>query len=337
MKRRGNLIELISNPDNLRLAFWKASKGKRGTTAVLQYQKSLDSNLMTLREQILSGQVKVGNYRVFTIFEPKERKICASAFEERVLQHALMNICHETFERHQLGCSYASRVGKGVHAALERSKHYQKRNAWFLKLDIKKFFDSVHHPTLIRQLHKLFKDQKLLSIFEQIIMKYPTYDGRGLPIGNLTSQYFANHFLSPLDKYIKEKLCVGSYVRYMDDMVLWHTDKQYLLEALKEIRYFIENELNMELKPYLLNRTVTGLPFLGYHIFPHHVALLQNSKRRFIKKMSQIETMLELGAYTQTDAQRHVLPLINFTRYADTKTFRKNLLLRMVKVKGSSV
>ena len=124
MKRANNLIEPIADPDNLRLAFWKASKGKRHTAEVLTYQANLEDNLLELRAQILRGSVEVGNYRYFKIFEPKERQICASAFREQVLHHALMNICHAYFERDLIFDSYASRKGKGVHAAIKRAELY---------------------------------------------------------------------------------------------------------------------------------------------------------------------------------------------------------------------
>jgi RNA-directed DNA polymerase len=124
MKRAGYLLESIADIDNLRLAYFKAKKGKSEKHSVHLFTNELDRNLLKLREQILSGKIEVGNYHYFTIYDPKERKICAAAFAERVLHHAIMNICHPYFERYQIYDSYASRIGKGTYAALERAAYY---------------------------------------------------------------------------------------------------------------------------------------------------------------------------------------------------------------------
>ncbi|MBX2929302.1 MAG: hypothetical protein KF852_15820 [Saprospiraceae bacterium] len=329
MRRANNLILLIADPNNLRLASWKAAKGKRYASSVLAFQENLDENLLTLRTQILGACVEVGNYRYFKVYEPKERQICASAFREQVLHHALMNVCHPYFDRAQIFGSYASRKGKGTYAALERAKSFTKKHEWFLKLDVRKFFESLHHDVMKRQLARLFKEENLLLIFAQIIDSYEAHTDRGVPIGNLTSQYFANHYLAELDHFIKEKLGIKAYVRYMDDMVLWHKDKAVLKAALKSIQAFLESRLCCTLKPPVLNRCKHGLPFLGYHIFPHYLHLLQKSKVRFIRKLTCIEENYQSGAWSEEICARHALPLIAFTKHADAKAFRKNVLLRL--------
>jgi retron-type reverse transcriptase len=327
MKRANHLIERISDPDNLRLACWKAAKGKRHAFEILQYAENMDENLLLLREQILTGKVDVGNYRYFKIYEPKERQICASAFREQVLHHALMNVCHEHFERVLIFDSYASRPGKGVHAALRRAQDFTRWNAWFLKLDVKKFFDSVHHETLKSQLARMFKDDSLLDIFGQIIDSYQTTPGRGLPIGNLSSQYFANHFLAGLDHYIKEQLGIKAYVRYMDDMVLWHKDREVLRAARRSIAAYMEESLCCVLKPPLLNKTTRGLPFLGYLLFPNKTRLLRQSQLRFIRKIEYIEEQYHSGDWSVARCRRHALPLLAFLQHADAKRFQKKIIL----------
>ena len=149
------------------------------------------------------------------------------------------------------------------------------------------FFASLHHDVLKHQLARRFKEQQLLQIFYQIIDSYEASPNRGVPIGNLTSQYFANHYLAGLDHFIKEQLKVRCYVRYMDDMILWDTDKKTLKEVYTAIEAYITEQLLLELKPKQLNRIGHGLPFLGYRIFPHHVRLLQGSKVRFARKMGR--------------------------------------------------
>lgn len=334
MKRAKDLLEKVVDFDNLRLAFWKASKGKRYALETRTYQMDLDNNLSHLSSQILMahpdkigrGSVSVGNYRYFKVFEPKERQICASAFGEQVLHHALMNVCHPYFERSLVFDSYASRKGKGTYAAIESAKLYSNRYNCFLKLDVKKFFESVHHAVLKRQLSQLFKDNAVLSLLFQIIDSYEAHEERGLPIGNLTSQYFANHYLSSLDHFIKEELGIKAYVRYMDDMVLWHDDKTVLKTAFKKIKDFVEKELQCCLKPELLNYTRRGLPFLGYVIRPYHVTLTQTSKQRFIRKMNLVDAHYHSGEWSEAKCQRRALPLLAFIEHADTEGLKKKLM-----------
>ena len=329
MKRANNLLSLLVEPDNLHLASWKAAKGKRYAASVLEYQAHLEENPVVLRQQIEQGRVEVGDYRYFKVFEPKERQICASAFREQVLHQALMNVCHERFELAQIFDSYASRKGKGVYAAVERAKIHTRDHAWFLKLDVRKFFESIHHGVLKKQLLRLFREQKLLSILFQIIDSYVAQPERGVPIGNLTSQYFANHYLAGLDHFIKEHLRIGAYVRYMDDMILWHSDQSTLRSAQAAVENFVQHQLLCGLKPALLNRTQQGLPFLGYKILPYHVRLLRNSKMRFLRKIALVEGHYHAGDWTEQACQQHALPLIAFTQHADATTFRKNVLLRL--------
>lgn len=172
MKKAKQLLPLITEPANLYLASWKAAKGKRHAQEILKYQADLDANLAELREEILSGRVMVGNYRYFKVYEPKERQICASAFREQVLHHALLNVCHDYFERAQIFDSYASRKGKGTYAALARAKTFTQQQEWYLKLDVRKFFESIDHNVLKCQLDRLFKEEQLTGIFFQIIDSY---------------------------------------------------------------------------------------------------------------------------------------------------------------------
>jgi RNA-directed DNA polymerase len=318
MKRAGNLIEKIADPENLRLAFWKARKGKEQKEEVKAFRKNLEGNLVILRQQILSGKVDVGNYHYFTIYDPKERVICAASFQERVLHHALMNICHQVFENFQIYDSYATRKNKGTYAALHRAETFQKKYAWFLKLDIRKYFDSINHTVLKDLLRRRFKDEKLLLIFDTIIDSYETKEGMGIPIGNLTSQYFANYYLAYADRYLKEDLKIPAFVRYMDDMVLWSNDKSVLLEARRLIANFLKIRLSLH-----LNRSNQGLSFIGYRIFDNYTKLNQRSKQRFKRKMSQYYTQLKTGMWSEEEYQRHIIPLIAFTQHASAYQLRE--------------
>ena len=329
MKRTGNLISLIADPDNMRLAFWKAQKGKTGNKDVNLFRKNLDRNLIKLRQQVISGDIEVGNYHYFTIYDPKERQICAASFPERVLHHALMNVCHPVFERYQIFDSYACRKGKGTYAALERAHSFQKKYKWYLKLDIRKFFDSINQNVLLKVLERLFKDKKLIDAFVKIIDSYQVTSDHGIPIGNLTSQYFANHLLAFADHFVKEKLQVPGYVRYMDDMVLWHSDKSKLLEAGRIFETFIKEELKLVLKPFCLNRVDKGLPFLGYLVFPSKTLLAKRSRIRYASKLKKYCNHLETGDWSQEIFQQHIQPLVAFTEHGNGKGFRKKILSKI--------
>jgi len=195
-------MDAVAEPDNLRLAFWKAAKGKRGKLDCRTFQARLDDHLHELREDLLADRVSVGEYHYFQIRDPKERTICAASFRERVLHHALMNVCEPIVERAAIFDSYACRRGKGRLAAIHRAQHFAVKHRWFLKLDIRKYFDSVVHTVLETLLETKIKDPAVLRLFGRIIDSYATGLGRGLPIGNLTSQHFANFYLAPLDRFI---------------------------------------------------------------------------------------------------------------------------------------
>lgn len=326
MKKASGLFKHVVELDNLYYAFWKASKGKRYAGEVLSFQADLEDNLLGLQAELLAEKVSVGSYRYFKVYEPKERQICASAFREQVIHHALINVTHPVFERALIFDSYASRKSKGTYAALAKAKIFTHQYDWFLKLDVRKFFESINHNVLKKQLTRLFKEPAILNVFFQIIDSYEASPNRGLPIGNLTSQYFANHFLSGLDHMIKEKLRIRAYVRYMDDLVLWDNDKAALKHAFEQIRQFVEGELKCALKPEQLNRSKLGLPFLGYRTFPNYVQLLQKSKLRFIKKATLTDGHYHSGYWHEAACQKHILPLLAFIEHADSKKFQENVI-----------
>lgn len=333
MKRPGYLIERIAEMDNLELAYYKARKGKSDKSSVLDFGKNLRENLRALQGQILSGEVEAGGYHYFTIYDPKKRQICAAPFAQRVLHHALMNVCHPFFEKAQISDSFASRIGKGTYAALERAAAINRRCPWFLKLDVRKYFDSIQHGVLRKQFCAMFKDPRLLRIFDTITDSYEVMPDRGVPIGNLTSQYFANHYLAAADHFAKESLRVPGYVRYMDDMVLWHNDKEELLNSGKRFEEYVQKKLKLEIKPFCLNKNTAGLPFLGYLLYPSTTRLAQKSRKRYILKSAEYEVLLEDEKWSQKDFQRHITPLTAFTQHADARAFRQKVYETRLKQK----
>ena len=330
MKQQGRLIDEIACMDNLHLAFYKAQKGKTSRPEVQAYAHRLQANLQKLQRQIVSGDIETGNCHYFTIYDPKKRVICAAPFSQRVLHHALMNICHAWFERYQIDQSFASRPGKGTYAALETAKTYHRRYRWFLKLDVRKYFENIDHEILKRQLRQLFKNRHLLMIFETIIDSYAgAGEGKGVPIGNLTSQYFANHYLAVLDHRVREVLHVPAYVRYMDDMVLWGNDRNRLLDTGRRFQHKAAELLQLPLKPFCFNRSSKGMPFLGYLLFPDSLRLSHHSRKRFMMKSGIYAGKLLSGQWSQKAYANHVMPLEAFAEHADSQELRKNVYHRI--------
>jgi len=326
MIRAGNLINDIADISNLELAFWKAAKGKTVNPKIIDYRNNLTDNLKTLHNQILTGDVAVGNYYYFKVFDPKERTICAAEFSERVLHHAIINICLSVFERKQIANSYACRKTKGTYAAIAKAQLNCKKYKWYLKLDFRKYFDSIDHNVLFTMLCNTFKDKVLLEIYKKIIDSYNTEKVCGIPIGNLSSQYFANHFLSYADHYAIEKLQAPAYVRYMDDVIVWADTKQELLRFHKIYDSFCKTELKLTLKPLILNKVKYGLNFLGYKLYRQRTLLNRRSKNRYKQKMLHTLKLYESGIISEKEYQIFVQPLIAFTKHADSLEYRKKVL-----------
>lgn len=329
MKRAGNLYRKIIEPDNLRLAFVKAARGKQDRGEVVRFRAFFDENLAELHRQLLARRVEVGDYRFFTVHDPKERVICAAAFRERVLHHAIMNLCEPVLEHYAIFDSYACRTGKGQRAAVARSREFAGRFAWYLKLDIRKYFDSIDQTVLQSLLARRIKDRDLLDLVARILANYEVAPGRGLPIGNLLSQHFANFYLGLLDHWLKEERGIAGYLRYMDDFVLFADDKATLQAELAAIEGFLRERLRLELKENRqLNRTACGVPFLGLRVFPHGVRLTPRSRRRFACKLREGEARALRGEWSEATLARHVTPLVEFTRAAAAEGFRRNILER---------
>lgn len=330
MRRVGFLIEQIADMDNLRLAFFKAQRAKGGKKEVEDYRKELDTNLLQLRAELLEGMVNVGNYHLFKIYDPKERTVCAAAFRERVLHHALMNVCAPVFERHFIETTYANRTNKGTYKALDSAFKAVNKYAYVAKLDVRKYFDHIDHAILTVLLGRLFKDRRLLNVLQQIILSYNVGHGKGVPIGNLTSQYFANYYLSYIDHYAKEKLHLPIYVRYMDDILVFDNECERLNEKVAALQQVAETRLLLTFKPPVIQKTEIPVSFLGYRLSKHKIGLTQRSKRRFKKKYKSIIMAKGKDNYSEQEIQAHLLPLFAFVQYGYTKQYRTRVLKEVI-------
>jgi len=302
----------------LRLAFLKAARGKRHRRVVHQFENQLDERLAEMRDRLLAGNFEVGRRYCFTIHDPKPRVIHAAAFPERVMHHAVMNHADEIFERRQWPQSFACRRGKGRLAAVQEAWRGARRE-WFLKADVRQFFDSISHEVLLGQLQRIFKDRPLLALFERIIRVYEVKPGRGLPIGNLTSQYFANHYLALLDREIAGMSGIQKWVRYMDDFLLFADEKEDLLNARERLTEILRARLDLDWKaePHL-NCCRRGVEFLGCRIFPEQIALSAASRKRLRKRSRSYEAMWQRGDWSEEVLQRRMVGLLSFPRHLST-------------------
>ena len=295
----------------------------------MAFRQDLTANLERMDDQFRQRKYNLGDYHFFVIRDPKLRTICAASFPERVFHHAVMNVCEDVFEKYHIFDSYACRKGKGNLRAVTRARRFAGQNAWYLKLDIAKFFDSIDHKIALRLLGRLFGDLDLLNLFEEILASYHTLAGRGVPIGNLFSQHLANFYLAGFDHWLKEERHIKPYLRYMDDCLLFAGEKDFLLRELAEIKIFLKDELNLELKSNIqLNRTAAGVPFLGYRIYPGHVRLSAMSQKRFSRKYRAYEQNYCQGQWSAGELAEHLRALCAFTQNSDSLGFRRFFIER---------
>ncbi len=329
MQRVGGLWERIWQHENLELAFCKALRGKRRREDAQEFAARREENLERLAEDLSAGTVAVGEGTQFTIYDPKKRLITAPCFRERVLHHAIMNVCEPVFERSLIADTFACRRGKGRIAALLRARQFAAQHACFLKMDVRKYFDSVSHEVLLGKLARLFKDVPLLELFRRIIESYASAPGRGLPIGSLTSQHFANFYLGPLDRLVKQDLRVAGYARYMDDFGLWEDDSRQLTVKMGQVTEFLGDELRLTPNPpSYVQRTRQGMDWLGCRVYPSHMTLNRRSRRRFAHKLRVYEAMFAAGQMDECELQRRVESLVAFTRTEGVSSwqFRRSVL-----------
>ncbi len=271
----------------------------------------------------------IGHYRFFTVRDPKVRTICAASFPERVLHHAIMTICEPVLETYAIFDSYACRKGKGNRRALQRAGEFARKNGWYLKLDISKYFDSIDHNVIMRLLERRFREKPLLRLFEKILDTYHTAPGKGVPIGNLISQHLANFYLGALDQWIKNDRRIKYHIRYMDDFVLFGGSKPELQKELSEIQAFLQRRLKLRLKNDIqLNRCRLGIPFLGFRVFPNHIRLSPRSLRRYSEKLRKYETYYKEGFWPEKELSRHVMSLNAFTDGGDALQIRRLVIER---------
>lgn len=297
--------------ENIRLAYKNAKSNKNGGAnpkkkqEILRVEQDLENNLLKIQQMLLSGEYRTQPYSYFELRDRgKIRQVAKLPFyPDRIIHWAIIQPCEKRFLSSLIDQTYAALPNRGTHKALYKTKQYaSKRNAKYcLKIDIKKYFESISKDKLMEILSHLIKDKKVLELFYTIIYDYP---GLGLPIGNYTSQYLANLYLSPIDHYMKEVYHCKYYVRYMDDIVIMGWNKGWLKRALSKLRE-LTAELSLTIKSnwQIFPTWVRGLDFVGYKIYYDHVLLRQSTKKRMKRCCKLIELKLKSGS----EVDSHIL------------------------------
>jgi RNA-directed DNA polymerase len=342
--------------DNLLLAHRKASKGKRSKSPAAQFEYHLEDNLITLQDELQAKTYRPGAYSSFYIHEPKRRLISAAPFRDRVVHHALCNLIELIFERSFVHDSYANRVGKGTHRALDRAQFYARRHRYVLPCDVRQFFPSVDHAILRRTLARKLRDPDVMWLVDRILESgvgvlseeysmvwFPGDDlfavsrPRGLPIGNLTSQFWANCYINPFDHFVKRELRCKGFVRYVDDVLLFGNDKAQLwtwkravIERLARLRLTI-HEARAQVRP-----VTEGFPFLGFVVYPHKRRLKRRKGVAYARRFRALARDYAAGLLSLDQVTASVQGWVNHARYGNTTGLRQSILgsVRLSPVRG---
>ncbi len=329
MKRHGSLFEKIVEIQNLYLVAKKSFRGKMFKDTVAPFYFNLENEILDLQTRLSDMSYHPAPYKIFKIYEPKERNICCAEFQDRVVHHAIINILEPIFERKLVNETYACRVGKGTHIALKKSQYLVRKYDYYLKGDIKKYFESINHQVLRLLIRKIFKDKKLINLLDKIVSHQPPYTetGKGLPIGNLTSQHFANIYLGEFDLFVKHKLKCRGYIRYMDDFILFSNNKKELSTFLIRIRSFLSDTLRLALKEKVvrISPVSEGLPFLGYRVFRGIIRLQRANLVRFRRKFFKLEQRYIKGKIKQEDLTNSVQSIVAYMSHGNTRNLRNRV------------
>lgn len=323
MKRAGNLFKSIFERERLRQAYHRAAKSKRAKAEVRAFAANLDNKLASIARQITTGTFSFGRFHQFTVYDPKKRLITAPCFEERVVHHAAIGVIEPYFEKWLIDDTYACRVGRGRDAAVRRSLAFAARYPYFLKTDIRRYFDSIPHAKLLSLLERRFKDFRLLEFLGKIVASYSVAPGIGLPIGSLTSQHFANFYLGWFDRVVKEEWRIGGYVRYMDDTAFWVSTSAEARELKGRIGEWLGSELDLMMKPEpFINRTIMGMDFLGFRVFPDRVTLNRRSRVRFRRQLNSLDIKVKKGIIEEAEYQQRATALLSFATSVEAKSWQ---------------
>lgn len=332
MRTIKNVWRQIVSWENLLLAAHRAEKGKRRKHNVARFNMNRERRVFQLQEDLVSWRYKPGPYREFTVYERKPRVICAAPFRDRIVHHALCNVIEPVFDRTFINDSYACRVGKGTHAAADRYTEFSRKKRYVLKLDIRQYFPSIDHGILYQELSRGICDKDVLWLIRLILASkgddgslWPS--GKGIPIGNLTSQFFANVYLNRFDHWMKEEMGCTYYLRYVDDMVILSDSKHWLHDLITPAK---EKLASLRLTIHPRKCTVfpvnEGCDFMGYWIWPNHRRLRSDNGRRFTRRLKTMADRYRTGEIQLDQVSSSVASWTGHASHADTWALRNQIL-----------
>ena len=352
MKRHGNLWPQVIEFENLMLAARQAQKGKRFRDNVLAFNYRLEQELFGLHTELKNLTYQPGGYRTFRISDPKPRLISAAPYRDRVVHHALCNVIVPLLDRTLIGHTYANRSGYGTHRALTQFTGWARRYRYCLQCDIKKYFPSIDHEILKGLIRQQIKCPETLWLIETIIdasneqipvIEYfpgdelitPVLRRRGLPIGNLTSQFFANLYLSPFDHFAKRQLKLSKYLRYVDDFAAFSDNRAVLAEARIAME---ENLASLRLKMHPIKsqlfETRYGANFAGFRILPDRIRVRNDNLRRSRRRMKELQRQYEAWEIDLAPLVQRLQSWEAHLLHGDTHRLRRKLFDYWVFVRG---
>lgn len=348
MKRVGNLWQQIITFENLLYASRNAQKGKRYRENVLKFNDNLENELLQLQSELTSKTYTPGAYRTFEIFEPKLRLISAAPYRDRVVHHALCDWIIPVFENTFIDDSYANRLGYGTHRAIRRFTHFARSTRYVLQCDIRKYFPSIDHEILKCLIRRKLKCRDTLWLIDTVIdhsnfqkpvvnhfpgddLLDPLARRQGLPIGNLTSQFFANVYLNGFDHFVKETLKYKKYLRYVDDFALFSDDRDDLVFARREIEAYL-SKFTLKVHPIKSQIVATehGVSFLGLRIFPEYIRIQNANIQRGRKRLRKLQKAYAHGEISAKMVDQSVKSWVSHLEHADTWHLRQKIFADLV-------
>lgn len=293
--------------ENLLAAWQEFVRGKRNKRDVIEFDYRLMDNLQDLHQSLKSGLYQHGGYYAFKISDPKPRDIHKASVADRLIHHAICRKLYPFFDRTWIIDSYSCRDNKGTHRAMDQFQSFaykvsknHTRTCWVLKCDIKKFFASIDHQILITTLSNHISQTPIMVLLEDIIKSFhSTKLGKGLPLGNLTSQMLVNIYMNQFDQFAKHRLKAKYYIRYADDFVILSEDKKWLESLVPKIQEFLQTKLQLSLHPdkLFVKTFSSGIDFLGWIHFPDHRIIRTSSKKRMIRNLAKSKNLATIESY----------------------------------------
>jgi len=339
MKVYINLFNKLITPENLFNAWEDFRRDKKNKEDVLLFEKNLENEIFKLHRELKSETYRHSGYVDFYISDPKYRHIHKAVVRDRVLHHAIMNILYPYYDKAFIYNSFSCRIGKGNHKGVEalrsmvqKESNNDTRQVFILKCDIKKFFDSVDHDTLVTILKTRVKDEKLMKLLVEVIESFTSnrstlFERKGLPIGNLTSQLFANVYMDIFDQHMKHELKVKHYARYTDDFVIVSKDKEYLISLISNIKKFLNITLKLDLHPekVTIRKYTQGVDFLGYIVLPHYTKVRQRTIKRISRRIEEKIALYKSGKLEKEKLDATLMSYLGVLSHADTHKFSESL------------